>query len=196
MGVAAAVGLTLATGIWKAKTEYDQNKAAARQASENAEIAYLNAEKEDQRGHQIAQENAMNDQLRRRQAAAKNAADINSVGASGISLSGSNMSVLADNNYNRMLDISIESYNAGKNVDSAFESSTNFVNQGDQLKKQAEQYKKAAKNSIIKNAIETGASLALMGAGSGAGKATKATKAGGIYGDAGKWKSSWNAGLW
>lgn len=180
MGVAAAVGLTLAAGIWKAKTEYDANKAAARQAEANATIADLNADKEQSRAYEIAKENNFNEEVRRRQAAARDAADVNSVGGSGLSLSGSNALVAADNHYNRMLDIGIESYNQGKNVDNAFESSTNFVNQRDQYKNQADQYKKAARNSLIKNAIETGASIGMMyvgGAGSAAGKATKTTGA-------------------
>jgi len=194
MGVAAAVGLTLAAGIWKAKTEYDANKAAARQAEANARIADLNADKEQNRAYEIAKENNFNEEVRRRQAAARDAADINSVGASGLSLSGSNALVAADNHYNRMLDISIESYNQNKNVQNAFESSTNFVNQRDQYNRQAEQYKKAAKNSLIKNAIETGVSIGMMyvgGAGS-AGKEAKATSSKGIYGDASTWKSGWN----
>lgn len=162
MGVAAAVGLTLAAGIWKAKSEYDANMAAARQAEGNARINDLNADKEQSRAYEIAKENALNDQIRRRQAAAKDASDINSVGASGLSLSGSNAFVAADNHYNRMLDISIESYNQGKNVDNAFENSTNFVNQRDQYKRQAAQYRSAASNSIIKNVFETGASIGML----------------------------------
>lgn len=173
MGATAiAIGLTAAMGIWKGKTEYDQNKAAARVAQENAEIQYLNAEKKEAQGYEEAQNNALNQEVKRRQMAAKMAADVNSVGASGMTMSGSNIRVLSDNQYNYMLDLATDAYNGRRKVDNLFEESTNFVNQGDQYKEQAKQYKKAAKNSVIKNAIETGASIALMGVG-GAGSAAK-----------------------
>lgn len=178
MGATAiAIGLTAATGIWKAKTEYDQNKAAARVAQQNAEIQYLNADKKETQAYEEAQNNALNQEVKRRQMAAKMAADVNSVGGSGMTMSGSNIRVLSDNQYNYMLDLATDAYNGRRKVDNLFEESTDFVNQGDQYKEQARQYKKAAKNSIIKNAIETGASIALMGvggAGSAAGKAGSA----------------------
>lgn len=167
MGVAAAVGLTAAMGIWKAKTEYDQNKAAAAQANANAEIAYLNADKKDEQAHEQAQNNALNLELKRRQLMAKENENENNVNASGLTMSGSNAQVLADNHYNMMFDMGLDAYNGRQKVDNIFEQATEFMNQGDQYKAQAKQYKKAARNSIIKNAIETGASIGMIYAGGG-----------------------------
>lgn len=176
MGVAAAVGLTAAMGIWKAKTEYDQNKAAAAQAKANAEIAYLNADKKDEQAHEQAQNNALNLEVKRRQLMAKEKENENNVNASGLTLSGSNAQVLADNHYNMMFDMGLDAYNGRQKVNNIFEQSTDFVNQGDQYKEQARQYKKAARNSIIKNAIETGASIGMMYAGGNLSKVKDASK--------------------
>lgn len=114
MGVAATVALTAAMGLWQAKTEYDQNKAAAAQANANAEIAYLNAEKTDEQAHEQAQNNALNMELKRRQLMAKQSENENSVNASGLMLSGSNAQVLADNHYNMMFDMGLDAYNGRK----------------------------------------------------------------------------------
>ena len=176
MGIAAAVGLTAAMGIWKAKTEYDQNKAAAAQANANAEIAYLNAEKKDEQAHEQAQNNALNQEVKRRQLMARQSENENSVNASGLMLSGSNLQALSDSHYNMMFDMGLDAYNGRQKVNNIFEQSTEFVNQGDQYKEQAKQYKKAARNSIIKNAIETGASIGMIYAGGGLSKAKDADK--------------------
>ena len=176
MGVAATVALTAAMGIWKAKSEYDQNKAAARQAEANAEIQYLNADKKESQAYEQAQNNALNQEVKRRQLAAKQAQDENSVNASGLTMSGSNVNVLADSQYNMMFDQAIDAYNGRQKVENIFQQSTDFVNQGDQYKEQARQYKKAARNSLIKNAISTGASIAMIYAGGGLSKAGDAAK--------------------
>lgn len=179
MGATAlAIGLTAATGIWKAKTEYDANKAQARQAQAQADLAYQNAQVKDTQAHEQAQNNAINQEVKRQQLRAKEKAMENQVGASGLMMSGSNMSALADSHYNMMFDLGIESYNGRKQVDSLFQESTNYVNQGDIYAQQAKQFKKAAKMSLIKNAIETGASIAIAGAG-GKG-ATKISKTGNV----------------
>lgn len=167
MGATAiAIGLTAATGIWKAKTEYDANKAQARQAQANADMAYQNAQVKDTQAHEQAQNNALNQEVKRRQMAQKQKELENQVGASGLMMSGSNLSTLADSHYNMMFDLGIDSYNGRQKVDNIFQQSTDLYNQGDVYAQQAKQYKKAAKMSIIKNAIETGASVALAGAGS------------------------------
>ena len=179
MGAALTIGLTAATGIWKAKTEYDANKAQARQAQANADLAYQNAEKMDAQAHEQAQNNALNQEVKRRQMVQKQKEMENQVGASGLMMSGSNLSVLSDSQYNMMFDLGIDSYNGRQKVDNMFQQSTDYTNQGDIYAQQAKQYKKAAKMSIIKNALETGASIALAGAGSGAGSAGKAGKVSG-----------------
>ena len=186
MGATAiAMGLTAAVGAWQAKTEYDANKAQAKQMQANANIAYQNAEKMDAQAHEQAQNNALNQEVKRRQMVQKQKEMENQVGASGLMMSGSNLSVLSDSHYNMMFDLGIDSYNGRQKVDNIFQQSTDQVNQGDIYSAQANQFKKAAKMSLIKNAIQTGASLALMGASSGAGSAGKAGKAAGSAGKAG-----------
>lgn len=176
MGATAAIALTLASGIWKAKTEYDANKAQARQAQAQADMAYQNAQIKDTQAHEQAQNNALNQEVKRRQMVQKQKELENQVGSSGLVMSGSNLSTLADSHYNMMFDLGIDSYNGRQKVDNIFQQSTDLYNQGDIYAGQAKQYKKAAKMSLIKNAIETGASIALAGAG-GAGHASKAKDA-------------------
>ena len=194
MGATAiTIGLTAAAGIWKAKTEYDANKAQAKQMQAQADMAYMNAEKLDTQAHEQAQNNALNQEVKRRQMVAKQKTLENQVGASGLMMSGSNLSALSDSHYNMMFDLGIDSYNGRQKVDNIFQQSTDMVNQGDIYKKQSEQYKKAARMSLIKNALETGASIALAGAGSGsssAGKAGASKK--GIYGNKSTWNPKWN----
>lgn len=178
MGATAiAIGVAAASGIWKAKTEYDQNKAAARQAQANADIAYQNAQIKDDQAHEQGKNNALNQEVKHRQMAAQLSQQQNQVGASGLTMSGSNMRVLEDNQYNMAFDMGIDAYNGRQKIDDLFQQSTNYLNQGDIYKDQAKQYKKAARMSLIKNALETGASIALAGAG-GAGSASKTAQAG------------------
>lgn len=173
MGAAAiGIGLAAATGIWKAKTEYDANKAQAAQMQEQANIAYQNAQVKDTQAHEQAQNNALNQEVKRRQMAAEIEKQKNQLTSSGLTMSGSNISVLADSQYNMAFDLGIDSYNGRQKVDNLFQQSTDFTNQGDIYKKQAKQFKKAAKMSLIKNALETAGSIALAGAG-GAGSAAK-----------------------
>ena len=182
MGATAiGIGLAAATGIWKAKTEYDQNKAAARQAQANADMAYRNAEAKDEQAHEQAQNNALNQDIKRRQMQAKMAEEQNQMASSGLALTGSNARVLADSQYNMALDMGIDAYNGRQKVDNIFQQSTDLQNQGNVYAYQAKQYKKAAKTSLIKNALETGITIAMAGAGGGASKAKDAASAGKEY---------------
>lgn len=175
MGATALmIGLTAATGAWKAKSEYDANKAQARQMQQQADMAYMNAKAKDEQAHEQAQDNALNQEVKRRQMAAKIKEQENQLSASGLMMNGSNASVLADSHYNMMFDLGIDSYNGRTKVDNLFQQSTDYTNQGDIYANQANQFKKAAKMSVIKNVLETGASIALAGAGGGAGKVAKA----------------------
>ena len=159
------IGLTAATGIWKAKTEAEANEAQARQMQANADLAYQNAQVKDTQAHEQAQNNALNQEVKRRQLMSRQKELENQVGASGLMMSGSNLSTLADSHYNMMFDLGIDSYNGRQKVDNMFQQSTDYTNQGDIYSQQAKQYKKAARTSIIKNAFETGASIALVGSG-------------------------------
>lgn len=193
MGATAiAIGLTAATGIWKAKTEYDANKAQARQMQANANLAYQNAEKMDAQAHEQAQNNALNQEVKRRQMVQKQKEMENQVGASGLMMSGSNLNVLSDSHYNMMFDLGIDSYNGRQKVDNMFQQSTDYTNQGNIYAQQANQFKKAAKMSLIKNALETGASIALAGAGSGGSAGKAGASKNGIYGNKSTWNPKWN----
>lgn len=160
MGVAATVGLAVASGLWEGYSAKRQADAQAAQANANAQMAFQNSQKVQEQAEQTAQNNAINEENQRRKLARQQAAAENAVGASGITNSGSAAAVLSDNEYAMAFDLASERYNGRQKVDSLLQNSTDYYNQGNVYKSQASEYKKAGKRAMIAAAIKTGATVA------------------------------------
>lgn len=160
MGVAAVIGATLAGGYLSGRAQQQQANAQAAQYEANARIAYDNAEKLQNQAEQQAQNNAINEENKRRRIRQLQGSNIANVGASGVMASGSVAGALADSAYNSEMDLAIERYNNRRNVDQYFQASTDSVNQGDVYKSNADQYRKAGKRAMMNSMLQSGLSLA------------------------------------
>lgn len=160
MGVAATVGLAVASGLWEGYSAKQQANAQAAQANANAQMAFQNSQKVQEQAEQTAQNNAINEENQRRKMARQQAAAANMVGASGVTNSGSAAAVLADNEYAMAFDLATERYNGRQKVDSLYQNATDYFNQGNVYKDQAKEYKKAGKRAMLAAAIKTGATVA------------------------------------
>ena len=131
MGVGVAIGATLLGGYLQGRAQKQAYEAQARQAEQNAQIAYQNAEKLQKQGEQQAQNNAVNEENKRRRLLQRRGQNIANVGASGITMSGSALDFMADSAYNEEMELAIDRWNGRQQVDNYFQSSTDNLNQGD-----------------------------------------------------------------
>ena len=170
-------------------------KAEARQQQQNADLMYANAKKEADRAYELAQNNAINQENKRRRLRQKMGANINNVGASGLVMGGSNLNTLADLAVEGERELAIDAYNDRQGVDSLFQNQANLVNQGDVYARNAKNIRKAGKRQMWTTALKTGASLALAFGGGGLGGGSSGATgsiSGSDYG-LGEINSSWSS---
>lgn len=160
MGVGVAIGATLLGGYLQGRAQKQAYEAQARQAEQNAQIAYQNAEKLQQQGEQQAQNNAINEENKRRRLLQQRGKNIANVGAAGITMSGSALDFMADSAYNEELDLAIDRWNGRQQVDQYMQSSTDNLNQGDVYKRNARDYRKAGSKAMMNSMLQAGLSLA------------------------------------
>ena len=160
MGVTATIISTLAGGWLMGRAEQRQYNAAAKQAEANAQIAYNNAEKLQAQGEEQSQNNAVNEENKRRRLAQLQGQQRAAIGAAGVALSGSALNAMSDSAYNQEMELAIERYNGRQKVDNYFQSSTDNVNQGDVYKQNAKDYRKAGKRAMMNSMLMSGLSLA------------------------------------
>lgn len=160
MGVGAFIGATLLGGLMQARAQRQQADAQARQAEVNAQIAYQNAEKLQDQAEETARNNALNQEQKRRQLQKRLGAQQAAVGASGLTMSGTALDLMAESQYEMERELAIDSYNARQKVDNIFQSSTDYLNQGDVYKQNAKDYKKAGKRAAMNTMLQTGFTLA------------------------------------
>lgn len=160
MGVGVAIGATLLGGYMQGRAQRQAYEAQARQADQQAQIAYNNAAVLQEQGEQQAQNNAVNEENKRRRILQQRCKNIANVGASGVAMSGSALDFMADSQYNSEMELAIDRWNGRQQVDQYFQNSTDNLNQGDVYKRNASQYRKAGKRAMINSMLQSGLSLA------------------------------------
>lgn len=160
MGVGVAIGATLLGGYLQGRAQQQAYETQARQAEQQAQIAYNNAQKLQEQGEQQAQNNAVNEENKRRRILQQRGQNIANVGASGVALSGSALDFMADSEYNAEMDLAIDRWNGRQQVDQYFQSSTDNLNQGDVYSRNADQYRKASKRAVMNSMLMSGLNLA------------------------------------
>ena len=160
MGVGVAIGATLLGGYLQGRAQKQAYEAQARQAEQQAQIAYNNAAILQEQGEQQAQNNAINEENKRRRILQQRGKNIANVGASGVTMSGSALDFMADSAYNEEMELAIDRYNGRQQVDQYMQSSTDNLNQGDVYKRNASQYRKAGKKAMMNSMLQSGLSLA------------------------------------
>lgn len=160
MGVAAMVGATLLGGWLQGRAAQRQANAQAAQAQANADIAYRNAENLQKQAEQQAQNNALNEETKRRKILLQQGQQRANIGAAGITASGSALAVMADSQFNQEQELAFERYNARQQVDNIFQQSTDNVNQGDIYASSARAYRKAGKRAMMNSMLQAGLSVA------------------------------------
>lgn len=160
MGVGVAIGATLLGGYMQGRAQRQAYEAQARQADQQAQIAYNNAAVLQEQGEQQAQNNAVNEENKRRRILQQRGKNIANVGASGVAMSGSSLDFMADSQYNSEMELAIDRWNGRQQVDQYFQNSTDNLNQGDVYKRNASQYRKAGKRAMINSMLQSGLSLA------------------------------------
>lgn len=160
MGVGLMVGAVLLGGYMQGRAQQQQYKAQAAQAEANANIAYNNAEKLKEQAESQARANEMNEENKRRKLLIQQGQQRANVGAAGIQATGSAAAALADNAFNAEQELAIDRYNARQQVDTIYNQSTDYVNQGDIYTKNAQQYRKAGKRAMMNSMLQSTMSLA------------------------------------
>ncbi len=160
MGVGVAIGATLLGGYMQGRAQRQAYEAQARQADQQAQIAYNNAAVLQEQGAQQAQNNAVNEENKRRRILQQRGRNIANVGASGVAMSGSALDFMADSQYNSEMELAIDRWNGRQQVDQYFQNSTDSLNQGDVYKRNASQYRKAGKRAMMNSMLQSGLSLA------------------------------------
>lgn len=160
MGVGLMVGAVLLGGYMQGRAQQQQYKAQAAQAEANANIAYNNAEKLKEQAESQARANEMNEENKRRKLLVQQGQQRANVGAAGIQATGSAAAALADNAFNAEQELAIDRYNARQQVDTIYNQSTDYVNQGDIYTKNAQQYRKAGKRAMMNSMLQSTMSLA------------------------------------
>lgn len=160
MGVAAMVGATLLGGWLQGRAAQRQANAQAAQAQANADIAYRNAENLQKQAEQQAQNNALNEETKRRKILLQQGQQRANIGAAGITASGSALAAMADSQFNQEQELAFERYNARQQVDNIFQQSTDNVNQGDIYASSARAYRKAGKRAMMNSMLQAGLSVA------------------------------------
>ncbi len=185
MGLAAGIGAVLLGGFLQGRAQQRAYNEQARQQEQQAQLAYQNAEKLQKQGEEQAQNNAINEENKRRRMLALQGQNIASVGKSGVTMSGSAANAMADSAYNQEVELAIDRYNGRQKVDSIFQNSTDNVNQGDIYKTNASNYKKAGKAAMMNSMLQAGLQVATMGVG-----AKSANGAGAASSSSGGWNYS------
>lgn len=160
MGVTAAIIATVASGLLQARSQQQAYNAQAKQAEANAQQMMQNADKLQETAERQDQANKINEENRRRVLQAKLGQQRANIGASGIGLSGSAATALMDSNEAIERELAIDSYNNREKVDSIFQNQTNLVNQAEQYKAQAANYRAAGKQAFRVGMMQTAFSLA------------------------------------
>lgn len=160
MGVTAAIITTVASGLLQARSQQQAYKAQAAQADANAKQMMQNAEKLDETAKQQDIANKINEENRRKMLQAKLGQQRARIGASGISLSGSAAEALMDSKDAMENELAIDAYNNRQKVDSIFQNQTNLVNQAEQYRTQAANYRAAGKQAFRTGMLQTAFSLA------------------------------------
>ena len=160
MGVGLMVGATLLGGLMQARAQRQQANAQARQAEVNAQIAYKNSEKMQQQAEETAKNNAINQEQKRRQLVKRLGSQRAAVGASGLTMSGTALDLMAESGYEMEREFAIDRYNDRQKVDNIFQGSTDYLNQGDIFKQNAKDYRKAGKRAAMNTMLQTGFTLA------------------------------------
>lgn len=160
MGVGLMVGATLLGGLMQARAQREQANAQARQAEVNAQIAYQNSEKMQAQAEETAKNNAINQEQKRRQLVKRLGSQQAAVGASGLTMSGSALDLMAESKYEMERELAVDRYNDRQKVDNIFQNSTDYLNQGDIYKQNAKDYRKAGKRAAMNTMLQTAFTLA------------------------------------
>ena len=160
MGVGVMIGATLLGGYLQGRAARQQANAQAAQAQANADIAYNNAQRLQEQAETQAQNNAINEENKRRRLLQQQGQQRANIGAEGITESGSALAAMADSQFNMEQDLAIERYNGRQKVDNIFQQSTDSVNQGDIYATNARAYRKAGKRAMMNNMLQAGLSVA------------------------------------
>lgn len=160
MGVGVMIGATLLGGYLQGRAARQQANAQAAQAQANADIAYNNAQRLQEQAETQAQNNAINEENKRRRLLQQQGQQRANIGAAGITASGSALAAMADSQFNMEQDLAIERYNGRQKVDNIFQQSTDSVNQGDIYAANARAYRKAGKRAMMNNMLQAGLSVA------------------------------------
>ena len=160
MGVGVMIGATLLGGYLQGRAARQQANAQAAQAQANADIAYNNAQRLQEQAETQAQNNAINEENKRRRLLQQQGQQRANIGAAGITASGSALAAMADSQFNMEQDLAIERYNGRQKVDNIFQQSTDSVNQGDIYATNARAYRKAGKRAMMNNMLQAGLSVA------------------------------------
>lgn len=160
MGVGVMIGATLLGGYLKGRAARQQANAQAAQAQANADIAYNNAQRLQEQAETQAQNNAINEENKRRRLLQQQGQQRANIGAAGITASGSALAAMADSQFNMEQDLAIERYNGRQKVDNIFQQSTDNVNQGDIYAANAKAYSKAGKRAMMNSMLQAGLSVA------------------------------------
>ena len=196
----ASIITAVAGGLWQGYTANQQAKAQARQAEQNAQIADQNAQKLQEQAEQQAENNRINEENKHRQMVGKLARQRVNIAAGGLTATGSALNALSDSQVEMEKELAIDRYNSRQQVDNILQRSTDQVNQANQYKRAAEDYRKAGKWAWINAGVNTAFSLAgtLYGAKSAAvqnaGGTGSAVRAGG-YSANGLWDTGIEVGL-
>ena len=102
----------------------------------------------------------MNEENKRRKLLVQQGQQRANVGAAGIQATGSAAAALADNAFNAEQELAIDRYNARQQVDTIYNQSTDYVNQGDIYAKNAQQYRNAGKRAMMNSMLQSTMSLA------------------------------------
>lgn len=160
MGVGVMIGATLLGGYLQGRAARQQANAQAAQAQANADIAYNNAQRLQEQAETQAQNNAINEENKRRRLLQQQGQQRANIGAAGITASGSALAAMADSQFNMEQDLAIERYNGRQKIDNIFRQSTDSVNQGDIYAANARAYRKAGKRAMMNNMLQAGLSVA------------------------------------
>lgn len=179
MGVIGTVIATLGTAYLQGRAERRQMNARAAEAETNAEIAMRNAQKQQDNAEQQAQNNAINEENKRRRLSQYGAKQRAAIGASGITATGSALMTLEDTQYAQAHELAMDAYSGRQKVDEMVSQSNDMYNQGLIYNQNARDYRKAGKRAFMTHMLTGALSLAgnLYGAGSaGAQKATQTAR--------------------
>ncbi len=160
MGVAGMIIGTLGSGWLMGRSQQQQAEAAAEQQERNAQIADRNADKLQDQADQQSQNNAINAENKRRRMSQIEGQQKASIGASGITATGSALTALTDSAYNMEAELGTDAYNGKQKVTSILDQSTDYVNQRNIYNANAANYRAAGKRAMVNSMLMSGFTLA------------------------------------